>query len=302
MSAAANQERELKFPVEGLEGLRERLVEIEAERVGPASFEDNWVLDRDGELEARGCVLRLRNDGRGARLTLKGPRQMDGYAKVRSEYEIAVGDLETARALFEALGYHMVRRYQKVREEWKVGGVEIALDHTPIGDYAEFEGDRAEVLAKRCGLNLKEVEQRSYLRLYEDYLKSHPDAPPGAAGFGENGDAADAGDIENRLHQFGAGGDGFFRTRIDVIDREIGHPGFRHAVELRRGERKDAAGRLAAGFHDPIGTILHRHRFVCPAEGVGVEFLRLFGVARHQLIPVECAVRPSVCHGLLLSL
>lgn len=175
-----SEERELKFPVEGLDGVRMRLVEIEAERLGPGSFEDNWVLDRQGQLEAQGCILRLRRDGRGVRVTYKGPRRQDGAVKVRAEHEFNV-DAEgedQAKALFEALGYRVVRRYQKVREEWRVGGVEVALDHTPIGDFVEFEGDRAEVLAKRCGLDLKTVEQRSYLRLYDDFLKDHPDAPP----------------------------------------------------------------------------------------------------------------------------
>ncbi len=174
------EERELKFKVEGLDGVRERVIEIEGDRLGPASFEDNWVLDREGQLEAAGCVLRLRRDGRGARVTYKGPRRQEGAVKVRIEHEFNVeGEgVDQAKALFEALGYTVVRRYQKVREEWRVGGVEIALDHTPIGDFVEFEGDRAEVLAKRCGLDLKKVEQRSYLRLYDDYLKDHPEAPP----------------------------------------------------------------------------------------------------------------------------
>ena len=175
-----SEERELKFRVEGLDGVRVRLIEIEAERRGAGSFEDNWVLDRKGQLEADGCVLRLRRDGRGARVTFKGPRRLEGPVKVRVEHEFNVeGEgVDQAKSLFEALGYQVVRRYQKVREEWRVGGVEIALDHTPIGDYVEFEGDRAEVLAKRCGLDLKKVEQRSYLRLYDDYLMKHPDGPP----------------------------------------------------------------------------------------------------------------------------
>ena len=39
-------------------------------------------------------------------------------------------------------------------------------------------GDGAETVAKRCGFDPQKSERRSYLRLYEDYLKSHPDAPP----------------------------------------------------------------------------------------------------------------------------
>ena len=172
------EERELKFRSEGLESVRERLVELEAERVGPSHFEDNWLLDRDGELLARGCVLRLRFDGLGAHLTFKGPRRMDGAAKVRTEHEFTVGDLEHAQALFESLGYKVVRRYQKMREPWRLGGVEVALDHTPIGDFVEFEGACAETLAKRCGFDPQRAERRSYLRLYDDYLRDHPEAPP----------------------------------------------------------------------------------------------------------------------------
>lgn len=176
-AASSSIERELKFRTEGLEVVRERLVELEAERLGPAHFEDNLVLDRDGELEKLGCLLRLRADGRGVRMTYKGPRRDDGHAKVRVEHETSVGDLARAKALFESLGYRVVRRYQKVREEWRLGGVEVALDHTPMGDYVEIEGNRAEVLAKRFGMDPAKAERRSYLRLYDDYRLLHPEAP-----------------------------------------------------------------------------------------------------------------------------
>jgi adenylate cyclase class IV len=102
----------------------------------------------------------------------------EGNVKVRQELEVLIEDAEEARALLEGLGYGVVRRYQKMREEWHLGGVTIALDHTPIGDFAEFEGDGAETVAKRCGFDADKAEKRSYLRLYEDYLKNHPDAPP----------------------------------------------------------------------------------------------------------------------------
>ncbi len=175
--AGKSQERELKFAAPDLERLRERLIELEAERLSPSSFEDNWVLDRQGELKAAGCVLRLRSDGQGARLTYKGPAHFEGRAKVRREHELRVDNLEQVRALFDSLGFGVVRRYQKFREEWQLGGVRIALDRTPIGDFAEFEGERAEVLARRCGLNPEEAERRTYLRLYEDYRRDHPAAP-----------------------------------------------------------------------------------------------------------------------------
>lgn len=170
-------ERELKFARVEIEALRERLLELEAERVRPAAHEDNWLLDREGELLDQGCVLRLRKDGHGAWLTFKGPAHLEGRVKVRSEQEIQVDDADKALDLLLGLGYSIARRYQKIREDWRLGGVTISLDRTPIGDFAEFEGEGAETVARRCGFDAQQAERRSYLRLYDDYQKEHPDAP-----------------------------------------------------------------------------------------------------------------------------
>lgn len=178
MKSKNNLERELKFPGVELDKLRERLMELEAERVGPGAFEDNWILDRGTELISSGRILRLRTDGARARLTFKGPMRLEGNVKVREEREVGIENAEEARELLGNLGFQVVRRYQKVREEWQLGGVTIALDHTPIGDFAEFEGDGAETVAKRCGFDPQKAERRSYLRLYEDHLKKHPESPP----------------------------------------------------------------------------------------------------------------------------
>jgi len=180
-SSEANEqqpvERELKFADVEHDRLRDRLIQMEAERIVPSSLEENWLFDRGRELFGRGCVLRLRTESRGAWLTYKGPAEFEGRTKVRPEQETEVSDPEAARGIIEALGYEVVRSYQKRREIWQVGGVIIALDHTPIGDFAEFEGEAAEALAKRFGLDPEQAERRSYLRLYEDYLREHPDAP-----------------------------------------------------------------------------------------------------------------------------
>lgn len=170
-------ERELKFAAVQHDKLRDRLIELEAERVWTSALEENWVFDRAGTLEKKGCVLRLRRDPRGAWLTYKGPATFEGRTKVRVEHETEVSDPDEMRNLLESLGYRVSRRYEKRRELWQVGGVTVALDRTPIGDFAEFEGDAAEALAKRFGFDLEKAERRNYLRLYQDYLRDHPDAP-----------------------------------------------------------------------------------------------------------------------------
>jgi len=171
-------ERELKFAQVDLDALRSRLLEVEAERLGPAIFEENWLLDRDGELGDRYSVLRVRaEEGRGAVLTFKGPASFEGATKVRAELELRIEDAAKALEVFAALGYKVERRYQKMREEWRLGTETICLDHTPIGDFVEFEGDRAEAVAKRCGFDIAKALRKSYLMLYAEHLVRHPDAP-----------------------------------------------------------------------------------------------------------------------------
>jgi predicted adenylyl cyclase CyaB len=171
-------ERELKFACDDLEAVRERLAEVGAERQAAAAFEDNLVFDRDGELESAGRVLRLRSDRHGARLTVKGPPRFEEGVKLRDEREISVSDPGAAQSLLEMLGYAVVQRYQKMREEWRLGSVEAALDHTPIGDYVEFEGSKAAQVARRCGFEVEAAEPRSYIDIYADHRREHPEAPP----------------------------------------------------------------------------------------------------------------------------
>lgn len=171
-------ERELKFAQVDLDTLRSRLLEVEAERLGPTVFEENWLLDRDGELGDRASILRVRaEEGRGAVVTFKGPASFEGSTKVRVELEMRVESAEKALEIFTALGYKAERRYQKLREEWRLGTETICLDHTPIGDFVEFEGDRAEAVAKRCGFDPDKALRKSYLMLYAEHLAANPAAP-----------------------------------------------------------------------------------------------------------------------------
>src|SRR5581483_3736388 len=92
------------------------------------------------------------------------------------------------------------------------------------------------------------------------------------------------------LHQLGAGGGGFLDARIDVVDRDVGHPAFRHALVVGAADVEQAADRLAIHLGDPIGAAGHRHGIEAPAHGVGVELLRAFDVPARPFVPVESAV------------
>lgn len=177
-NSSLREERELKFSCPSLEDLREQLREMDAERLAAANSEDNWIYDREDELKESKRLLRLRIDRQGARLTFKGPPRFEDEVKVRVEHETEVDDADQIHSILESLGYRVFRRYQKKREEWLLGGVTVALDHTPIGDFVEFEGDGAGAVARRFGFKLDQSERLSYVELYESYREKNPGAPP----------------------------------------------------------------------------------------------------------------------------
>ena len=194
----AGVEREIKIPVAELAAVRERLVAVGAMLEAPRALERNRVYERaDGSdpLLSSGRLLRLREDGAGARLTYKGVARLEAGLKIRGEREIEVDSAGAAAAFLEGLGFVVVRRYEKRRETWRLGGVLVALDETPIGCFVELEatGDRPdragsreagaeiETAARRLGLDPARAEPRSYLALYEAWRTQHPEAPPDMA-------------------------------------------------------------------------------------------------------------------------
>lgn len=177
MPDASSEERELKFEVASLDAILRRLAQLGAVPAAPPSQEVNWLFDRDGELAGSGRVLRLRADDSGDRLTYKGRASYEAGVKTREEHEFRIDDARAARALLEGLGYRASWRYDKVRQTVRLDGCEVALDHTPIGDYVEFEGPRAEEVARLCQLDPEVAEPRSYPELYQAYRDAHPNAP-----------------------------------------------------------------------------------------------------------------------------
>lgn len=147
----------------------------------PRVFEDNIVFDTaDLALRRAGALLRLRQTGREALLTYKGPAAPGKY-KSREELEIRLGDADQAALLFERLGYRLVFRYQKYRTEYtrpRERGI-VTLDETPIGCFFEIEGaapwiDRT---ARRLGFEDSSYITASYAGLYFELRTERDDLP-----------------------------------------------------------------------------------------------------------------------------
>ncbi len=162
------REVEIKFRVDDLEGVRRRLSALGAERLG-GGHEENLIFDdAAGRLRQAGQLLRLRRDRRFV-LTFKSPLP-DPRFKVRREVEVEVSDFAAARALLEALGFRVVRSYEKERETWRYGGVEVLLDELSFGSFVELEGEAPAIerVAQLLGFDLAAGITRDYLSLMDE--------------------------------------------------------------------------------------------------------------------------------------
>lgn len=149
----------------------------------PARLQRDVLLDTpDRSLAARGCVLRVRDDGGQAVLTYKGPVQ-PGLLKVREELETGAASAERLLAILGALGYAPVFRYEKRREEHAIPGALVAIDETPVGTFLEIEGDADAIhaAARAMGFSDADYVTASYRSLYLASLP--PGTEPGDMTF-----------------------------------------------------------------------------------------------------------------------
>ena len=165
----ASIEREQKYRVAGVDTIRRRLLKLGAQ-VHARGFERNELFDCNDRLRGQGLKLRLRcHGGKIARLTVKGPRQ-NGRQKTRMEIETPV-EYEAAKRILELLDFRVKETYSKVREEYRLDGCAVCLDHIPnTGWFVEIEGPPKKIsqTARRLGLRAADREHRSYRKLIKD--------------------------------------------------------------------------------------------------------------------------------------
>jgi adenylate cyclase class 2 len=154
-------EIELKFSVDNLPALTLRLYELGFHLDTPRTFESNTLYDTpDRTLLASKQLLRIRQYGDIWTLTHKlQPSEFtpdDAHYKRRIETETTVADGEALATIFTSLGYAPVFRYEKFRAEWSdpAHSGHLVLDETPIGVFAELEGDPDWIDASLLRLNI----------------------------------------------------------------------------------------------------------------------------------------------------
>src|SRR5499426_312227 len=101
-----HEEIEVKFLIEDLVAMRQRLVALGATLTTPRTYEENLLFDTpDAQLRHQGRLLRLRHDRRN-RITYKEPPTHDNVDfKIMQEYEVEVSDFDQAHAILTKLGF-----------------------------------------------------------------------------------------------------------------------------------------------------------------------------------------------------
>lgn len=135
----------------------------------PRVYERNIRYDNAWQgLARQDKLLRLRQDARN-RLTYKGPAQNveTAQVKIREELEIEVDDFDTAAAILQRLNFEPVQVYEKYRETFHLGPVEVVLDEMPFGTFMELEGEEGAIVAAAnlLGLDWNQRILANYLYL-----------------------------------------------------------------------------------------------------------------------------------------
>ncbi len=181
MSASGPLECEIKIPVSGLQPVRRRLLEAGAELLHCSSREHNTLYDLPMHtLATSGQALRLRRYGDSWLLTFKGTAEYRGQVKTREELQLQVDDGATLAEILQRLGLTQSVCYEKDRELWQLEDIEVALDHTPMGDFVELEGpaDELSAAAQQLGLDPDAAIRGSYLSLWQRYRQERGDELP----------------------------------------------------------------------------------------------------------------------------
>jgi adenylate cyclase class 2 len=173
-------EVEAKVALESPDALRAKLHDLGAAASPPGDEDDTFFSHPSRDLAASDEALRLRrvrpsrpDQSDGFELTYKGPRQAGAY-KARQEHTVRLADDPTE--LLQALGFAPAVRLRKRRQRFRLGALEVTLDHVEgLGWFAEVEalgggdgrGAEASVQAalRELGLAGRPRLDRSYLEL-----------------------------------------------------------------------------------------------------------------------------------------
>jgi adenylate cyclase class 2 len=165
-----HEEIEVKFLLDDLAAMRQRLVTLGAACTTPRTYEENLLFDTpDAQLRRQGCLLRLRRDRRNLITYKEPPTHHDLDFKIMHEYETEVSDFAQMQTILEKLGFTPSLRFEKYRETLTYQRAEIVLDEVPFGTFMEIEGPREAIrdIVTALGLDFASRLVSSYAEIFE---------------------------------------------------------------------------------------------------------------------------------------
>jgi adenylate cyclase class 2 len=164
-----DQEIEVKFYLNDLTAIKNRLKVLHANCIQPRTHEYNLRFDDKNETLSRDFrLLRLRKDAK-VHLTYKGPSITSEGVIRRQEIEFTLSDFDTARRLLTALDYQVIFIYEKYRTSYSLADSIVTLDEMPLGPFVEIEGkDQPSIqfVAQKLDLNWENRILVDYLTLF----------------------------------------------------------------------------------------------------------------------------------------
>lgn len=129
------------------------------------------VVFKNGDIDARGGWLRLRDEGHQITLTYKQTTAAASAIDSILEAEITVSGFDDAHRLLTAMAFQALRYQENYREEWRLGELRFDFDTWPgLDTYLEIEGpDEASVAAAAATLGL-DMADASFGSVDEVYL------------------------------------------------------------------------------------------------------------------------------------
>lgn len=179
------REVEIKLRVADLQAILVRLKQIGAVPRGRV-FEQNTLFDtRDSSFWRHGRLVRVRKQtpspGNGSCggpettiLTSKSPPSGQSGSqkklpyKERLESELRVGNRKEWPQALEKLGFRASFRYEKYRTSFRLRGLYLDLDETPVGVFLELEGTPVAIrrAARALGFGPQDYIRAAYGDLY----------------------------------------------------------------------------------------------------------------------------------------
>jgi adenylate cyclase class 2 len=168
-------ETEIKFRVTDTAQLEAQLSSTGFRLVTPRSFEGNVLYDTlDRSLRGKRELVRIRNYA--GRWLLTHKRVPDSGIgedrhKHRVETETELSDGAALAEVFGSVGLGPVFRYEKWRTEWSDDQGHCVVDETPLGTFAELEGEPEWIdrVAGQLGVAPEERLTVSYGRLFDQW-------------------------------------------------------------------------------------------------------------------------------------